>query len=83
MSPANMKMVFQGKTAGQLCRQLKDPAKNGGLKTPGDAIHHIESDPLILWAWEPGNDRTTPPMSHSKFLELMKTWVANGAACPE
>jgi cytochrome c5 len=83
MPPANQKMVFQGLTAGQLCRNLKDPKTNGGRKTPKDAIHHLEEDPLVHWAWTPGNGRTLPPMSYADFMKEMNAWVENGAACPE
>ena len=81
-SEAN-KMAFQGMTAGQLCRNLKDPLKNGGRKSAKDAVHHIATDPLVLWAWSPGNGRTTPPMSHADFVKKMNEWVDGGAACPE
>lgn len=77
------KMAFQGISAGQLCRNLKDPLKNGGRKSAKDAVHHIATDPLVLWAWTPGNGRTTPPMSHADFMKKMNEWVDNGAACPE
>ena len=70
-------------TAGDLCRQLKDPERNGGRKTAEEAIEHMKGDPLVLWAWSPGNDRTTPPMSHADFMKKMTEWVENGAACPE
>lgn len=83
MPPANQKMVFQGLTARQLCMNLKNPLKNGGRKTPKDAIHHLEEDPLVHWAWTPGNGRTVPPMSYEDFMKTMKEWVDNGAACPE
>lgn len=83
MPPADQKMVFQGLTAGQLCRQLKDPAKNGGRKTPKEAIHHLEEDPLVKWGWTPGNGRTLPPMSYEEFMHHMEAWVANGADCPQ
>jgi len=83
MPPADQKMVFQGLTAGQLCRQLKDPTKNGGRKTAKEAIHHLEEDPLVHWGWNPGNGRTLPPMSYKDFMAKMHEWVENGAACPE
>ena len=83
MPPTDQKMVFQGLTAGQLCRQLKDPKKNGGRKTPKEAIHHLEADPLVTWAWAPGNGRTLPPMSYEDFMKNMNDWVNNGGACPE
>ena len=83
MPPATQKMIFQGMTAGQLCRQLKDPARNGGRKTLKDSIHHIEVDPLVHWAWTPGNGRTTPPLSLADFLKKLNEWIDAGAACPE
>jgi hypothetical protein len=30
LPPPEMKMVFVGKSAGELCRQIKDPNQNGG-----------------------------------------------------
>ncbi len=83
MPPANQKMVFQGLTAKQLCVQLEDPKRNGGRKTPKEAIHHLEEDPLVTWAWTPGNGRSVPPMSYEDFMQAMNTWVENGAACPD
>lgn len=84
MPPANQKMVFQGLTAGQLCRNFKNPAKNGGHKTLREAMEHIQKkDPLVTWAWEPGNGRTLPPMSFEEFSAKVEEWVATGGACPE
>jgi len=84
MPPADQKMVFQGLTAGQLCRNFKDPAKNGGHKTLREAMDHVQKrDPLVMWGWEPGNGRTLPPMSFEDFSAKIEEWVANGGACPE
>jgi len=82
MPPANMPMVFQGRTVRELCRQLKDPALNGG-RTGEQVIDHIDEDPLVLWGWNPGEGRTVPAMSHEEFSEKMHTWVEKGCACPE
>ncbi len=83
MPGAAQKMPFQGISAGQLCRNLKDPIQNGGRKTAKDAVQHITTDPKVLWAWEPGNGRTTPPLNKAEFLKKLNDWVENGAACPE
>ncbi len=84
MPPANQKMVFQGLTAGQLCRNFKDPLKNGGHKTLREAMDHIQKkDPLVMWAWNPGNGRTLPPMSYEDFSAKVEEWVNNGGACPQ
>lgn len=82
MPPADQKMPFQGLTAGDLCRQLKDPAQNGGRNTLEESIEHMKRDALVLWAWSPGNKRTTPPMSHSDFMKKMTEWAENGGDCP-
>jgi hypothetical protein len=81
MPPASMKMVFEGKSAGELCRQFKDPKQNGGHTAAG-AIEHLEKDPLVHWGWAPGEGRSTPPLSHAEFLAKMQEWLRNGAACP-
>jgi hypothetical protein len=82
MPPPNMRMVFEGKSPGALCRQLKDRRLNGG-KTIEGAIEHLEADPLVLWGWAPGDGRSTPPLSHAEFVQKMRDWVDKGAACPE
>jgi cytochrome c5 len=84
MPPADQKMVFQGLTNGQLCRNFKDPSKNGGHKTLAAAMEHVQSrDPLVVWAWDPGNGRTVPPMGLEAFLAKVQEWVDNGGACPD
>jgi len=83
MPSASQKMIFQGMTVGQICRNLKDPLKNGGKRTAKDAVDHLASDPKVLWAWSPGSGRAVPPMSHEDFLKKMNEWVAYGAACPD
>lgn len=83
MPGAEHKMSFTGISAGQLCRNLKDPLKNGGRRSARDAVAHVSTDPKVLWAWNPGNGRTMPPLSQSEFLQKINEWVANGAACPE
>jgi len=82
MPPENMPMVFQGRTPGELCRQLKDPKQNGG-RTGDQVVEHLTKDPLVLWGWNPGEGRTTPKMSHKDFSAKMNEWVKKGAACPE
>jgi hypothetical protein len=74
-------MVFQGRTPGQLCRQLKDPRQNGGL-TRERFAHHVATDPLVLWAWNPGEGRSAPPLPHPEFAAAIKEWLDAGGACP-
>lgn len=83
MPPEDQKMVFQGLTAGQLCRNFTDPNKNGGFSAK-DVMEHIHKrDPLVMWAWEPGNGRSVPPMTFAQFEAKIDEWLKNGAKCPE
>lgn len=74
-------MVFQGRTPAQLCRQLQDPKQNGGL-TPERFVHHVTTDPLVLWAWNPGEGRALPPLPHEEFTAAVREWLDAGGACP-
>jgi hypothetical protein len=42
----------------------------------------MKVDPLVLWAWSPGAGRTTPPLSHEKFVQALDAWVSAGMPCP-
>lgn len=77
-----MPLVFENKSAGDLCRQLKDPMRNGG-KTIEQIFEHVSGDPLVLWGWNPGEGRVPPPMSHAEFVRQMRTWIDKGCGCPE
>ncbi|WP_133055271.1 hypothetical protein [Niastella koreensis] len=81
LPPAEMKMVFQGKTAHELALQIKDPKQNGG-KSLQALIAHMKTD-LVLWAWNPGEGRTTPPLSYNEFYNQFKLWIDKGAVVPE
>ena len=74
-------MVFQGKTAGELARQLKDPKQNGN-RTLQEILHHVSADPLVLGAWNPGDGRTKPPLTPAEFSRKMHEWVEKGADAP-
>jgi mono/diheme cytochrome c family protein len=82
MPPADMPMVFENRTPGDLARQLKDPKQNGG-RTLEELIRHVSEEPLVLWGWDPGNGRTKPPLSHAEFVRVFREWVEKGAASPE
>jgi hypothetical protein len=82
LPPAKMKMIIQGETPGQFCRQLKDPAKNGN-RTLAQIIEHVSQDDLVGWGWNPGDGRTLPPLNRPDFVAAMQQWVDGGAACPQ
>jgi mono/diheme cytochrome c family protein len=81
LPPANMKMVFQGKTPAQLAAQFKDRKQTG--KTLEEMLHHVEEDKLVLGGWDPGEGRTKPPLSHAEFAAKFREWIEKGAAIPK
>jgi len=80
LPPANMKMVFEGRTANQLAKQLVNPKTNGN-KTIKQLIAHAD-DGLVKKGWDPGEGRTLPPMSHAEFKQAWITWLNTGAYAP-
>lgn len=81
LPPANMKMVFQGKTPAQLAAQFKDRKLTG--KTLQEMLHHVEEDKLVLGGWDPGEGRTKPPLSHAEFAAKFREWIEKGAVIPK
>jgi hypothetical protein len=78
---ADMKLVFQGRTANELAKQLLDPSQNGH-KSKEQLIAHA-SDGLVMAAWNPGEGRTLPPMSYDDFKKAWITWIEKGAYAPQ
>jgi hypothetical protein len=78
---APIEMAWVGKSLGEICQQIKDPARNGG-KNMDELIHHMSEDSLVGWGWHPGVGREPAPGTQQEFGELIKAWVDTGAACP-
>jgi len=81
LPPADMKMVFQGRTPRQLAKQIMDPKQNGN-KTKEKLLEHAH-DALVLAGWSPGEGRTLPPMSHAEFVKVWNTWINKGGYAPK
>jgi mono/diheme cytochrome c family protein len=79
LAPASM--AWAGLDDHALAEQLRDPARNGH-RTSEQLIGHISFDQLVLWAWEPGGDRTSPPLTHDQFVQRFKDWLTAGAPSP-
>ena len=78
---APIEMAWEGKTVGQICAQIKDPARNGG-RSLDEIVHHIGTDHLVGWAWAPGAGRQPAPGTQSEAGALLDAWVNTGAVCP-
>lgn len=78
---APLGMAWQQRTLGQICEQVKDPARNGG-KTLAQIQEHMAHDSLVGWGWNPGSTREPAPGTQEQFGKLTAAWIATGAACP-
>jgi hypothetical protein len=79
---APIEMAWVGKSARQICEQMKDPARNGG-KSLAQLVEHNGHDELVGWGWAPGADREPAPGTQAAFGALTAAWVDTGAECPE
>lgn len=79
---APIEMAWVGKTLGEICRQMKDPERNGG-KSMDELITHMVEDPLVGWGWNPGKGRQPVPGTWEAFGRLAQAWAETGAACPD
>ncbi|NDW03998.1 Isoquinoline 1-oxidoreductase subunit [Jiella pacifica] len=79
---APIEMAWQGRTLGDICRQIKDQDRNGG-KTLAELVEHMAKDDLVGWGWHPGKGREPVPGTQKQFGELYEAWAATGAHCPQ
>lgn len=78
---APLDMAWVGKSVGEICEQIKDTERNGGMSME-ELIHHMAEDDLVGWGWHPGAGRTPAPGTQKEFGALIKAWADNGAKCP-
>jgi len=78
---APREMGWEGKALGEICAQIKDPARNGG-RSLDDIVHHVGEDHLVGWAWAPGGSRQPAPGTQAQAGALLDAWVKTGAVCP-
>jgi hypothetical protein len=78
---APIEMAWQGRSVGDICRQLKDPQRNGGRSLA--LLHeHLAKDDLVGWGWNPGPGRDPVPGTQAGLGELIQAWIDSGAECP-
>lgn len=81
LPPADMKMVFQGKTAHQLALQIMDYKQNGH-KNKAQLLEHAR-DTLVKAGWNMGEGRALPPLNYDAFLTVWDTWINKGGYAPK
>ena len=77
---APIEMAWQGKSLGEICKQLLDPGR--AHMSREELLHHMAHDDLVGWAWHPGGDRTPAPGTQQQFGALIEAWLKTGARCP-
>jgi len=75
-------MGWMGLSDAEIGQHILDTTRNGG-RSPEEIMNHMKSDPLVLWAWKPGGDRTPPPVPFDEFTKAVKLWIENGAQIPK
>lgn len=79
LAPAEM--AWEGKSLGEICKQIKDKDRNGGM-TLAQLVDHMAKDELVGWGWNPDKGREPAPGTQAEFGALIKAWVDTGAVCP-
>jgi hypothetical protein len=74
-------MAWEGRSLGEICEQIKDPARNGG-KDIAELVEHMAEDDLVGWGWDPGEGREPVPGTQEEFGALFHAWAESGAVCP-
>jgi hypothetical protein len=78
---APIEMAWEGKSAREICEQLKDRNRNGGRDLA--LLHeHLAKDDLVAWGWNPGVGRQPVPGTQARLGELVQAWIDTGAQCP-
>ena len=75
-------MAWRGISGTDICLNLRDRTRNGDRDGKSLIAHMNGGDPLVTWAWEPGQGREPVPIPHAEFVGLLRTWVASGQVCP-
>ena len=68
---APLSMSWEGKTLGDICRQLKDTNRNGGRDLAA-LQEHVAKDDLVARGWNPGPGREPAPGGRKRPVSCFK-----------
>ena len=71
-----------GRSALEICEQLRDPERNGDRDMLALAAH-LDHDLILHWAWNPGGGREPAPYSLQEHVDDILIWGVAGMPCPE
>jgi len=69
-----------GKSASEICTQLRDPERNGG-RDMLELAAHLDHDLILHWAWNPGGGREPAPYSLQEHVDDILAWGTAGFPC--
>ena len=81
LPPADMKMVFEGKSARELALQIMDYKRNGH-KNKAQLLEHAR-DTLVKAGWNMGEGRKPPPIPYEEFVAAWDEWINKGGVAPK
>lgn len=81
LPPADMKMVFEGRSPRDLALQIMDYKRNGH-KNKAQLIEHAR-DTLVKAGWDMGEGRKPPPLSYKEFVQAWDEWINKGGVAPK
>ena len=81
LPPADMKMVFEGKSARELALQIMDYKRNGH-KNKAQLLEHAR-DTLVKAGWNMGEGRNPPPIPYEEFVAAWDEWKNKGGVAPK
>lgn len=73
-------LAWQGATASELCRQLRDPERTDGRDIAALA-EHVSASAFVAWAFDPGAGRSAPEGSPQTLARDLILWGEAGAPC--
>ncbi len=75
-------MAWVGRSAAEICAQLKDKGRNGDRDL--EAVHqHLAEDALVAYGWAPPPHPEAAPGNQATTAALFRAWIDAGAACPD
>jgi hypothetical protein len=74
-------MAWNTLDADALRRRLTDRSANGN-RCPKDLVAHMNTDPRVLWGWDPGGGRKPVPVRREEFMQSLRAWAEAEATCP-
>lgn len=73
-------LAWQGATAAELCRQLRDPARTED-RDIAEIADHVRTSAFVAWGFEPGAGRSAPKGSPQALARAILAWGAAGTPC--